>query len=450
MSDGARVLLSGWGRTAATAATVVRPVTVDAVSAAVVAADGRGSLTRGLGRSYGDAAQNAGGTVIDLTGMDRIIGFDENAGEVTAEAGLSLDTLLRFLVPRGWFVPVTPGTRYVTLGGALAADVHGKNHHRDGSFAAHVRSFGLVIPDGTLRQVSPTLDPELFWATAGGLGLTGVVVAMTLRLIRVTSAWMLVDTQRLADFDSVLDALTEADRASRYTVAWVDCLAGGRHLGRGVLTKGDHAPSAAVPGSVDPLRYAPAPRLTMPRHLPGGLLNPLSVRAFNEAWYRRAPRIRSAEPQQLSTFFHPLDGIRHWNRAYGRRGFIQYQFVVPLDRPETVRSALDLLRRAAAPSFLGVLKRFGPGDAGPLSFPRQGWTLAVDVAAGAPDLASVLDRLDRLVVEADGAVYLAKDGRLSPGQLRLMYPGVDRFGAVRDRVDPTRRLTSDLARRLGL
>ncbi len=450
MSDPVPVLLSGWGRTAATAATVVRPTSVDDVSAAVVAADGRGSLARGLGRSYGDAAQNAGGTVIDLTGLNRIVAFDEDAGEVTAEAGLSLDTLLRLLVPRGWFVPVTPGTRYVTLGGALAADIHGKNHHRDGSFAVHVRSVELVLPDGSMRRVSPDLDPELFWATAGGLGLTGVIVAMTLRLIRVTTAWMLVDTERLGDLDSLLDALTDADRSSRYSVAWVDCLAGGRHFGRGVITKGDHAPADAVPGSVDPAGYAPTPRLTMPRHLPGGLLNPLSVRAFNEAWYRRAPRLRSAEPQKLSTFFHPLDGIRHWNRAYGRRGFVQYQFVVPLDRSETVRSALDLLRRAHAPSFLAVLKRFGPGDSGPLSFPRQGWTLAVDLAANARDLAHVLDRLDRLVVQANGAVYLAKDGRLSPELLKSMYPGVEEFGTVRDRVDPNRRLTSDLARRLGL
>jgi decaprenylphospho-beta-D-ribofuranose 2-oxidase len=450
VSDRAPILLSGWGRTAATGAHVVRPTTADDVSAAIAAADGRGSLARGLGRSYGDAAQNAGGTVIDLTGMDRIIALDEDTGEVTAEAGLSLDTLLRFLVPLGWFVPVTPGTRYVTLGGALAADIHGKNHHRDGSFAAHVSSFELVIADGSRRQVSAALDPELFWATAGGLGLTGVVVAMTVRLIRVASAWMLVDTERLADFDSLLGALTEADRASRYSVAWVDCLAGGRHLGRGVLTKGDHAPRDAVPGSVDPLQYAPAPRLTMPSRLPSGLLNPLSVKAFNQAWYRRAARLRSAQPQQLSTFFHPLDGIRHWNRVYGRRGFVQYQFVVPLDRSETVRSALDLLRRADAPSFLGVLKRFGPGDAGPMSFPRPGWTLAVDVAASARDLARLLDRLDRLVLEADGAVYLAKDGRTDPEQLSLMYPGVKQFGTVRDRVDPNRRFTSDLARRLGL
>ncbi len=448
MPDTGPALLTGWGRTAPTRATVVRPTSATEVSAAVTEAGERGSLGRGLGRSYGDAAQNAGGQVLDLTGLDRVLALDADAGTVTAEAGLSLDALLRHLLPRGWFVPVTPGTRYVTLGGALAADVHGKNHHRDGSIAGHVTSFDLVLADGTLRRVTPDGDPDLFWATAGGMGLTGVVVAVTLRLLPVTSAWMLVDTLRAPDLDALLAGLTESDRLSRYSVAWIDCLAGGRHQGRGVITRGDHAPADAV--RRDPLAYGPNPRVTVPPHLPGGLLNPLSVRAFNEAWYRKAPRRRVAEPQPLSTFFHPLDGVQEWNRAYGPHGFLQYQLVVPPERDDALRAALEMLRRAGAPSFLAVLKRFGPGDPGPLSVPRAGWTLAIDIAASARDLAGLLDRLDRLVVEAGGAVYLAKDSRLRPELLPLMYPRLDAFRAVRQRVDPTGRFTSDLARRLDL
>jgi len=448
--DPAPALLTGWGRTAPTRATVVRPTSVAAAVAAVSSAEGRGSLARGLGRSYGDAAQNAGGQVLDLTLLDRVLELDDVEGTVTAEAGLSLDALLRYLLPRGWFVPVTPGTRYVTLGGAMAVDVHGKNHHRDGSIAGHVTSFDLLLADGSVRRVSPQDDPDLFWATAGGMGLTGVLLSLTLRLVPVTSAWMLVDTVRAPDLDALLAGLVEGDQLSRYSVAWIDCLAGGRHQGRGVITRGDHAPADAVPGRGDPLAYGPNPRLTVPPHVPGGLLNPLSVRAFNEAWYRKAPRHRVAEPQRLSTFFHPLDGVQHWNRAYGPRGFLQYQLVVPTDREDALRAALELLRRSGAPSFLAVLKRFGPADPGPLSFPRPGWTLALDISASAGDLADLLDRLDRLVVDAGGAVYLAKDSRLRPELLPLMYPDLDAFRAVRKRVDPTGRFTSDLARRLDL
>ncbi|HMD46031.1 MAG TPA: FAD-binding oxidoreductase [Acidimicrobiales bacterium] len=447
-----RSLLTGWGRTAPTAATVVHPADADELSALLGGAGGGPAMiARGLGRSYGDAAQVAGGTVIELDAMTAPVRMGPETGTVAVSGGTSLDTVLRRLVPKGWFVPVTPGTRHVTIGGAVAADVHGKNHHRDGAFCAHVGELELATPVGP-RRVGPDVDPDLFWATAGGMGLTGVVVSARVSLRAVESAWMLVDTDRAADLDSLMALLEAADERSSYSVAWIDCGARGRRLGRGVVTRGEHA----VPGDLaagarrDPFAVRLGGRLTVPFDPPGGLLNPLTVRAFNEAWYRRAPRHEEGRPEPYPAFFHPLDGLGGWNRLYGRRGFVQYQFAVPSDQGEAVRRAVERLADARAASFLAVLKRFGPGDPGPLSFPIAGWTLALDLPAATPGLADLLDGLDELVVSSGGRVYLAKDSRLRPELLGAMYPRLDELAAVRARVDPDGVLRSDLARRLGL
>jgi decaprenylphospho-beta-D-ribofuranose 2-oxidase len=448
-----RRVLSGWGRTAPSSSDVVRitdPDDVDALMAAAVAADRR-VLARGLGRSYGDAAQCAGGVVLDATGLDRIMASDLDAGWVRVGAGISLDTLMKVLLPRGWFVPVSPGTRFVTVGGAIAADIHGKNHHGDGSFCRHVTRLSLATPTGR-HEVGPDSDPELFWATAGGMGLTGIVVDATLRLLPVETARMLVDTERSGDLDDCMAALSARDDDYRYTVAWVDSLARGRHLGRSVITRGDHA-------RLDDLAPSDRPRALdfdtpslppLPVTPPSGLLNPLTVAAFNEVWYRKAPRRRLGQVDSITSFFHPLDAVAGWNRVYGPRGFLQYQCAVPDAAAETIRSVLERTSAARAASFVTVLKRFGPGDPGPLSFPLAGWTLALDIPVGAPGLGPLLDDLDTLVVEAGGRVYLAKDSRLRPEMLEAMYPGLSRWRAVRQRVDPDGRLVSDLARRLGV
>ncbi|MHB1970194.1 MAG: FAD-binding oxidoreductase, partial [Acidimicrobiales bacterium] len=283
--------LSGWGRTPAASASVVAPSSEDELAELLA----RGPLcARGLGRSYGDAAQLAGGTVVDLTGLDEIGPIDES-GAVTLGAGASIDDLLALSLPQGWFVPVTPGTRQVTMGGALAADVHGKNHHRDGSFATHVESLRLVTPQGVF-DLSTEVDPDLFWATAGGMGLTGIVTRVRLRLLRVESDVVLVDTDRFDDLDAVMAAMVEGDERYRYSVAWVDCTARGARTGRAVLTRGDHAPAGAR------APRAPRPgRLGVPIVAPSGLLNPLSVRAFNEAWFRRAPRHAREVPHSLGS-----------------------------------------------------------------------------------------------------------------------------------------------------
>ena len=446
------VTLSGWGRTAPTTARMVSPTTAAEIVAALRAPDSRGTLARGLGRSYGDAAQNAGGTVLDMTALTAIRAVDVRRGLVDCEAGVSLDTLMRVLLPLGWFVPVTPGTRQVTVGGAVGADVHGKNHHVSGSFSRHVRSIELLTADGEVRTVTPQADPELFWATAGGMGLTGVILSARIQLLPVQTSLMTVDTERAVDLDDLMDRLESTDHRYRYSVAWIDLLARGAATGRAVLTRGDHAGLDRLAGRRlrDPLGFRPGSLPLTARGVPGGLLTPATVGAFNELWFRRAPRERRGQLQKISAFFHPLDGVADWNRVYGRAGLVQYQFVVPYGAEAALRRIVETISRHRCPTFLAVLKRFGAGDPGWLSFPAPGWTLALDIPAGLPGLGRLLDTLDEQVMAAGGRIYLAKDSRLRPESLAGMYPRLDDFRELRARIDPQSRFVSDLARRLGL
>jgi len=411
----------------------------------------RGLIARGLGRSYGDAAQNAGGTVVDTTGLDRFE-LDPETGWCRADAGVSLDRLLRVLVPRGFFVPVTPGTRFVTVGGAVAADIHGKNHHRAGSWCEHVRSLRLHLPDDSVVEVGPDNDPEAFWATAGGMGLTGIVLDATFRCPPVETSRVVVDTERASDLEHALSLMHEGDDAYDYSVAWIDLLARGRSLGRSVLTRGRFARLDELPPTErdDPLGYDPTLAIPAPPWAPAGLLNRLTVRAFNELWFRRAPTRRVGEVQTIPQFFHPLDMVEGWNRLYGPHGFVQWQFVVPSGAESTLRGVVERLSTAGCASFLAVLKRFGPGNPGPLSFPTEGWTLALDIPVRVSGLAVLLDELDERLAEAGGRVYLAKDGRLRPELVPVMYPRLDEWRSVRARLDPDGVLRSDLDRRLGL
>jgi decaprenylphospho-beta-D-ribofuranose 2-oxidase len=462
-----RRLLTGWGRTAPSAGTVIRPEGHGALSDLLGSRGKTGSratlerpsvhpsrgnlIARGLGRSYGDAAQCAGGIVIDTSCFDSIGPIDPVTGSVEVGGGVSLDELIRRALPLGWFVPVSPGTRQVTIGGAIAADVHGKNHHRDGSFGAHLTNLTLVTPTGT-RTVSPDSDSELFWATAGGMGLTGVIVQATLRMIRVETSWMSVDAQRFEDLDDLMAVMESSDETYRYSVAWVDCTSRRRGLGRSLLTRGDHAPESALgPAQRDVAVTLPrVPRLRVPMAAPGGLVNRGTVRAFNELWFRKSPRVESGAMQPLASFFYPLDSVTDWNLLYGRSGLVQYQFAVGPEHVETVRRAVAMGAASGVPSTLAVMKRFGPPSPGPLSFPIEGWTVALDFAVGPAGLPTLLDRLDELVVGAGGRVYLAKDARLSPERLAAMYPRIGELQAVRQRVDPDGILQSDLSRRLGI
>lgn len=445
-------LLSGWGRTAPTSARLATPLTDEDARRLLRAAPERGAVARGLGRSYGDAAQNAGGLVLDATALSGILDADLERGVITARAGTSFDELIRWLIPRGWFV-VTPGTRQITVGGAIASDVHGKGHHADGTFGAHVHSLRLLTASGEVIDASPERAPDVFWATVGGMGLTGIVLDATFDLIPVETRFIRVDEERCDNLDAVFERLTETDVEYRYSVAWIDCLSRGARLGRGVLGLGHHAFLDELPPAKRALAHTfdPKPLAVAPPIVPSGLVNRWTMRAFNELWYRKSRVNHRGDYQDLGWFFHPLDELMsEWNRMYGRRGFVQYQFVVPFGREDAVRHAIEQLSNAALASFLAVLKRFGAANPGMLSFPIPGWTLALDIPVGNPDLPRILDRLDEVVLDAGGRVYLAKDARTRPEHLERMYPRLPEWRAVRDRLDPEHTIRSDLARRLGL
>jgi len=446
MSGAVATELSGWGRTMPTVARLVDAHSETQISELIKDADSRGVLARGLGRSYGDAAQSGGATVIDMTTMT---GFrlDADNMSVTADAGASIDEILRQIVPRGFFVPVSAGTRIITVGGAIAGDIHGKNHHRDGSFGAHVTELALIDGLGVMHNLTPK-DPR-FWATVGGMGLTGVIVSATFTVIPIQSSYITVDTERGKDLDAVMSSMLERDHEYRYTVAWIDSVSAS---GRGVITRGDHSTAQQCnddkiknPRSYDPKKIATAPGL-----VPKGALNKWTVQAFNEGWFRKHPSLRVGEQQKISAFFHPLDGVQEWNRIYGPQGFLQYQFQVPDSAGNLVEIALGKLREIGAPSFLTVLKRFGPGNQAPLSFPQSGWTLAADLPAGVPGLGRTLDQLDDLISAEGGRLYLAKDSRQSPTNFARTYPRLEEWREIRDTMDPNHVFSSDLSRRLEI
>ena len=446
-------ILSGWGRTNPVTCQVVQPSSVEQLQELTRGAPPKSLIARGLGRSYGDAAQLKDGTVIELPAFDRIE-LDPSSGTLTAGAGVSLDQILRVIVPAGFFLPVTPGTRNVTVGGAIAADVHGKNHHVDGSFGNHVQRLLLVDGKGMFRDLTPNGrgdldDAEFFWATVGGMGLTGVIVEATFSLIPITSSLISVDTTRYRDLESLMEAMVEADTKYRYSVAWVDSL---DPKGRGVLTCGDHASAESLPKEKqsDPLHYDPKALASAPPLLPGGLLNKFTVRAFNEAWYRKAPKRRVGELQEIAPFFHPLDGVQDWNRIYGPAGFLQYQFAVPDEAAQLVSQTLEVLRNAGAPSFLTVLKRFGHGNASPLSFPMPGWTLAADVPAAVPGLLEILDQLDEEIAAAGGRLYLAKDSRQASINWSRTTKKKSKWRESKRKVDPLDIFSSDIRERLSI
>ncbi len=450
-----RTALAGWGGTAPSVATVidVRPDELDDAAALLSQIGPRGAIARGLGRSYGDPAQNGGGTVIRLQPGDDPIRLHADSGTITVDAGVSLDELLRVIIPQGWFVPVSPGTRFVTVGGAIASDVHGKGHHVDGTFGAHVSEMEMLLADGSVRTITPASDPDLWWATIGGMGLTGLILRATFDLIPIETQHILVVNERVPNFDSLLERMVADDHLYRYSVAWIDLIATGKQLGRAALGRGNHATlddlrrhhprSAANPLGFDPPVFPDVP--------PGvpNVLNRHAVRGFNEVWYRKTPKMHEGT-ETLTGFFHPLDMVGRWNRLYGRHGFLQYQFVVPFDAVETLRTIVAKVAAGGDAGFVNVLKRFGAESGGMLSFPQPGWTLTVDFPASPGRLAGLLDELDRLVLDAGGRHYLAKDATAGPAIIRAGYPRLDEWKAVRSRVDPDGRWASDQARRLDL
>ena len=450
MAERAPTELTGFGLTNPSGAVVVE-IDDESAAAAIKDLPARGGIARGLGRSYGDPAQNGGGHVLRLAPGSIVV--DESAGTATVGAGVSVDDLLRVLVPRGFFVPVTPGTRYVTIGGAVASDIHGKNHHLDGSFGNHVTNIRMMLADTTIVDVGPDRDPELFWATVGGMGLTGLMLEVTFRLLRIETSRISVDTYRLDSLDEVMTEMVESEADFRYSVAWLDLLATGRRVGRGVLTNGAHATADQLDPAAanDPHAYTADQIAVMPPLVPPqGVINKLTVKAFNEMWFRKAPRQRHGELQTIPTYFHPLDLVGSWNRVYGSEGFVQYQFHVPDGAVDTLVSIIHRLAAAQLPIFMTVLKRFGPGNPAPLSFPQSGWQLAVDIGVAHRRIGTLLGEFDRMVLDVGGRHYLAKDGSMSAETFRRGYPRLAEWQAVRERVDPAGVWASDQSRRLRL
>ncbi|WP_037570162.1 FAD-binding protein [Phaeacidiphilus oryzae] len=444
------MLLTGWGRSTAGRSRLVAPSGAEELRALIAGKPAAGLLARGAGLSYGDAALNTGGLVVAPVPSPEAprIALDAAAGTVRACASVTFAELLAHTVPHGWLPPVLPGTRHLTVGGAVAADVHGKNQYREGALASGLTAVELLDGTGTVRSLTPDREPAAFRATVGGMGLTGVVLGATLRLLPIRSALLRVTTERAADLDALLAGLAEAAERHRYAVGWIDGTAGGRSLGRGIVEAGDHLPAPDPRREPAGIRYAPGPVLPAPR-LPFSPVRPLTARAFNALWYRKAPPRREGTVT-ASAFFHRLDAVAHWSRALGPAGIWQYQFVVPDASAPLLAQVVEGLRRAGAATFLGTLKRFGAGDGHPLSFPRAGWSLALDMPAGRRHTAELLDHFDRQVAAAGGRVYLAKDARMDRGCLRDMYGPLEDFQEARAELDPHGVFRSDLGRRLGL
>jgi decaprenylphospho-beta-D-ribofuranose 2-oxidase len=450
VAAGVPMLLQGWGRLRPTAAMVSRPERPADVAELLMSAGRRGTLARGLGRSYGDEAQNAGGRVLDMTRLRRVLEFDRGKGLIHVEAGLDLASLLRYVVPEGWFLPVSPGTRFVTIGGAIANDVHGKNHHVDGGFARHVRSISLLTPAYGIQRVGPDRQPEIFWATAGGLGLTGIILDATLQLLPIQTSWMHVGTEQAWDLDDLLERLANRAAAHRYAVAWIDCLAHGRRLGRGIVDSAEHATPDDLRGPAGTaLTFRPRTYLTVPFTSPVCMAQTPTCRAFNAgrlllSWAR--PQLTLT---QAARFFFPLDAIGGWNRLYGRQGFIQYQLAVPSSATGVLEAIVETIATQRRATALAVVKRLGEG--GPmLSFPIPGWTLSIDLPAAQPGLGRLLDEFDAMVAAAGGRVYLGKDARVRRAAFEAMYPELPEWLELRQQLDPAQVLRSDMARRLGL
>lgn len=441
--------LSGWGRVTRVESACIRPETRADLVDSLTNQRGRTFVGRGLGKAYGDAALNSSGLTVMTDHLDRVLAFDQESGWLHCEGGVKIADIIRIFLPRGFFPPVVPGTQFVTVAGALASDIHGKNHHVAGSFSNHVRDVHLLTGTGEITIVDSNHHSELFRATTGGMGLTGIILSLSLRLIRVASSAINVETIRVSSLDEYLD-LSKENASNQYTVGWIDTMKRGRSLGRGLLFRGDHAPAG--------VSYCQASVSRLPRRLfeakllrSDMLLNRVTLGLLNSVYYRRVLRRRQHKSIGFEPYFFQLDGLTNWNQLYGNRGFYQYQFVIPHDPDlRAVRAALTEIAHSDIPSFLGVIKEMGDTSNGLLSFPISGTTIAVDFPNVGDRLHNLLERLDDLVIEAGGRVYLAKDARLNLESFRRMYPEWESWREIRDSSDPNGMFASDLGRRLGL
>ena len=443
--------LAGWGNLPVSLAELYSPETGKALISECHSK--RLQISRGLGRSYGDATLPAqeGGAVLSGLGLNRFISFDEASGVLVAESGVSLAGIIDVFLPRGWFLPTVPGTKFVTLGGAVAADIHGKNHHVDGTFGVHVLWLDLVVPGGTILNCSPTTNAEIFKATIGGMGLTGHILRVALRLRRVPSAYCKVRYIKGKNLTHTLALLAEHDANYRHTVAWMDCLASGDQLGRGVLMLGNEAELTDLPSSKadQPHQLPQRLHLTIPLYLPSWFLGNAFVKIFNFLYYGLTKN--SDKLVDFEKFFFPLDTIKHWNRIYGRRGFIQFQAYFPDATAEQgLKECLEAISHSGTASFLAVLKRSGEANDFYLSFLDKGYTLALDIPGDPKKLPQLMQKLDIILSKLGGRIYFAKDAMVNPDLIPKMYPRLAEFKRVKHKVDPHGLIRSRLSSRLHL
>lgn len=436
--------LSGWGNIPKSEGSVYYPQSANEIKTGI------GQIARGLGRSYADQSTNKGGVVAKMEKMNRILAFDPQTGVLQCESGVSFEDIIQLAVPTGWFPAITPGTKFLTVGGAIANDVHGKAHHADGSFINCVTSFTIMLASGEIVNASRDENPDLFMANFGGLGLLGIILTAIIRLRKIETTYFKQRAIVTRNLDEMLDAIEATGKEYSYSVAWIDPLARGEMMGKGVLTVGNHARLGELPESLKkaPLRIARRSWITVPFYLPGFALNNFTVRILNAILYWR---LKSApEFSHYEGFFYPLDSINGWNRGYGRRGFIQYQFVLPLaDGRKNIRSILDEIAESNCIPFLNVLKKFGVGQSEYLSFPMEGYTFAIDFPITSR-LREFTARLDQMVLGMGGRIYLGKDAWLSESSFKAMYPQHADWLAVKRKYDPQTRFSSDLSRRIGL
>ena len=406
-------------------------------------------IARGLGRCYGDSALSS--TIISTEKYRRILAFNPGTGEITCESGVSLEELLEVFVPRGWFLPVTPGTKFITVGGAIASDVHGKNHHVAGSISNHIISMDVMLGDGKVETCSKNKNPDLFWCTCGGMGLSGIILRATFKMVRIGTSYIMQETVKAKNIDEIMDIFEESERYT-YSVAWIDCLAKGENIGRSIMMRGEFAKKDDLAGKSkysEPLIVPKKLKLTVPFNFPGFVLNPYTVKGFNYLYYNKAPKGVAQSIVDYDTFFYPLDSINNWNRIYGKRGFTQYQFVIPKEGSiEGLKTILTKIADSGQGSFLAVLKLFGKQN-DLISFPRKGYTLALDFAI-TPTLFDLLDELDKIVLDYSGRLYLTKDVRMSARMFQEGYQNAEKFIQKKKKFDRNNKFQSLQSKRLGI
>ncbi|WKS48397.1 FAD-binding oxidoreductase [Corynebacterium propinquum] len=461
--------LHGWGRTAPTRAQVLSTEDLDTIVDAVkqVADDNadkpdhlkRGVIARGMGRSYGDPAQNAGGLVIDMQRFNKIHSIDPDTALVVVDGGVTLDQLMKAALPYGLWVPVLPGTRQVTIGGAIGPDIHGKNHHSAGSFGNHVESMELLVASGKILTLKPEgseddPDGELFWATVGGMGLTGIIVQATIRMTKTETAFFIADGDLTSNFDETIEFHADGSEHNyTYSSAWFDAISPEPKLGRAAVSRGslaalDQLKELSPKLAKDPLKFSAPQLVTVPDIFPNFTMNKLTMKAVGQAWWLKSGEYRD-QVQNLTQFYQPLDLIGEWNRGYGSRGFLQYQFVVPREATSELKSIVRSIQASGHYSALNVFKLFGEGNRAPLSFPMPGWNICVDFPIK-PGLGHFLDELDKRVLDFGGRLYLAKESRTSAEKFHQMYPQMQSWLDTRNEIDPTGVFASDMSRRLEL